>query len=150
MNQFEFQDRVDGSINDYRDGAIDGAEFREAIVDTLLEAALPVLQPITLEEVEAKRSAWARATFPGTTPLSSLRHLEREIEEIEADIVAGKDPTVEYADALSMLLDSAGQAGIGPRALIDAMHAKLLINQTRDWTQNPDGSYAHIEPQPSC
>ena len=102
-------------------------------------------QSKTIIELEKERMQWALATFPKSTAISSLRKLEREIEEIEVDIIEGyKNPT-EYADALMCLFDSAGRHGITVEEIFEAFETKLAINKTRAWIKNDDNSYSHVK-----
>ncbi|MBO0950897.1 dATP/dGTP pyrophosphohydrolase domain-containing protein [Fibrella forsythiae] len=104
---------------------------------------VPVAKSIT--ELEAERFAWSRETFTEATAISSLRKLESEIKEIEADILKGNDPTTEYADALMCLFDSAGRHGISVDQITEAFAKKLEINKGRQWRKNPDDSYSHVQ-----
>lgn len=97
----------------------------------------------TLAELEAERLAWSFETFPEATAISSLRKLEGEVAEVEADLLAGTDPTEEYADCLMCLFDSAGRAGITVEQLTIAFAAKLAKNKARSWIKNTDNTYSH-------
>jgi hypothetical protein len=99
----------------------------------------------TLIELEAERLAWSLDIFKDATPVSSLRKLEGEIKEVEADLVTGIDPTEEYADCLMCLFDSAGRAGISVEAITQAFARKLEKNKARTWVKNPDNSYSHVK-----
>jgi hypothetical protein len=96
-------------------------------------------------ELEKERFAWAIKTFPKATSVSSLRKLEKEIEEIELDISMGEKNPIEYADALMCLFDSAGRHGISVEEIFKAFETKLEINKKRIWKKNPDNSYYHIK-----
>jgi hypothetical protein len=99
----------------------------------------------TLEELENERLQWSLKTFPEATAISSLRKLEEEIKEIEADILEGKKVPEEYADALMCLFDSAGRHGISVHEIISAFAIKLIKNKNRKWVKNPDNTYSHIK-----
>lgn len=99
----------------------------------------------TLVELEAERFAWAIETFPEATDVSSLRKLEGEIKEVEADLIAGENPVEEYADCLMCLFDSAGRAGISVEQITQAFAVKLEKNKSRTWVKNPDNSYSHVK-----
>jgi hypothetical protein len=96
-------------------------------------------------ELEKERLEWSLKTFTEATPISSLRKLESEIEEIEVDIVEGVKNPYEYADALMCLFDSAGRQGIYPEEIFAAFYHKLKINKSREWVKNPDNSYSHVK-----
>ncbi len=115
------------------------------------ELALIDERPININapnitSLETERMAWSLLTFPEATPISSLRKLEAEIKEIEADIIAGIKEPVEYADALMCLFDSAGRQGIAPEEIFAAFAYKLEKNKSRAWIKNPDNSYSHVKP----
>ncbi len=75
---------------------------------------------------------WSTATF-GTTaergPLGPLKHLAKEVVEVQAD------PTdiTEFADIGLLWFDSARRAGFAYDQLIQAMWTKLAVNKTRQW-----------------
>lgn len=96
-------------------------------------------------ELENARLAWSKKVFCEATPVSSLRKCEKEIEEIEADIVNDHLNPVEYADAIMCLFDSAGRRGISAAEILDAYKAKFIINKNRTWKKNPDNSYSHVK-----
>jgi hypothetical protein len=98
-----------------------------------------------LIELEKERLEWSLKTFPEATPLGSLRKLESEILEIDANIEMGIADPVEYADALMCLLDAAGREGISLEEIIEAFELKLEKNKARKWKKNPDNSYSHIK-----
>ena len=101
--------------------------------------------PVNIVKLERKRMAWARKVFPDSTALSSLIHLEKEIREIKYDIQHGIRRPEEYADALSCLFDSAGRQGITPEEIFQAADAKFLVNLSRTWVKNSDGTYSHVK-----
>ena len=96
-------------------------------------------------ELEKQRLSWSLETLKEATPISSLRKLESEIEEIEADILEGIQRPEEYADALMCLFDSAGRHGIGIEQIFEAFEMKLEKNKNRVWKKNPDNSYSHVK-----
>jgi hypothetical protein len=56
MSVQEFTNKVDGITNDYRDGATSEREFKEAILDLMIEVATPKLQPEPTAEQLPKTS----------------------------------------------------------------------------------------------
>jgi hypothetical protein len=95
--------------------------------------------------LEQDRLAWSLKTFTDATPISSLRKLEEEIKEIEADINNGVKNPEEYADALMCLFDSAGRHGITVGEITHAFYHKLKKNKSREWVKNPDNTYSHVK-----
>ena len=109
------------------------------------EAAELYAQSTDIVNLENERFAWSIVTFPEATSISSLRKLEGEVLEIEADINAGIKEPEEYADALMCLFDSAGRHGISVEEIIIAFAKKLEKNKKRKWNKNPDDTYSHIK-----
>ncbi|MBQ4805556.1 DUF550 domain-containing protein [Aquimarina sp. MMG015] len=103
---------------------------------------------MNIVELENERLKWSLETFTEATAISSLRKLESEIEEIEADINEGKQVPEEYADALMCLFDSAGRHGIGVQEIFSAFAEKLEKNKKRVWKKNSDNSYSHVKVSP--
>lgn len=102
---------------------------------------------LNIEELERQRMEWSLVTFKDATAISSLRKLEEEIKEIEADIVDGKKRPEEYADALMCLFDSAGRHGISVQEIFQAYAIKFYTNKNRTWIKNPDNTYSHVKPK---
>lgn len=100
---------------------------------------------LELVPMEKERLAWSLQTFPDATPQSALNHLKEEIKEIEQNIADGVNDATEYADAIMLLLDSAGRRGISVVDILYAFRQKHEINKTRRWEKNPDGSYYHVK-----
>ncbi len=96
-------------------------------------------------KLEKERLKWSLETFDEATAISSLRKLESEIAEIEADINDGVKNPEEYADALMCLFDSAGRHGIEVSEIFEAFEKKLEKNKNRIWKKNPDNSYSHVK-----
>ena len=109
------------------------------------EAAELYAQSTDIIKLEKERFAWAIEIFPKATSISSLRKLEEEILEIEADINAGIKEPEEYADALMCLFDSAGRHGIPAEEIIRHFAKKFEKNKKRRWQINPDNTYSHIK-----
>lgn len=105
---------------------------------------------LDLIKLERERFAWSLETFPGATAQSALNHLKEEIKEIEKNITDGVNDAEEYADAVMLLLDSAGRRGITVVDVLSAFARKHEINKQRQWEQNPDGSYYHVKAQSHC
>lgn len=101
----------------------------------------------TIQQIEEDRRKWARQMFPTANALSSLEKLRKEIDEIEEDIKNGKRRPVEYADAIFLLFDSASLQDdpIYPDEIFAEAEKKLIINKSRKWEDNGDGTYSHIK-----
>lgn len=101
-------------------------------------------EPIDIIQLENDRFEWSKATFPNSTPLSSIKHLIKEAREIEQDILGGIKRPEEYADALMCLFDSAQRQKISVEEIFKAFKEKLVVNKNREWNINPDNSYSHV------
>jgi hypothetical protein len=98
------------------DATLNGDKYKTwCQVRLAISSAINKLETPDIIELEDERMRWAWKTFPDATAISSLRKLESEIKEIEADINAGAKNPYEYADALMCLFDSAGRQGITPK-----------------------------------
>lgn len=92
---------------------------------------------------------WQRETFPAATPVSKLKHLEHEIQElIEVLQTEAESHTTgelhEYADCFFLLFGSALARGYTFNDIMIAMQNKFDINRKREWHKpNGDGVYFH-------
>lgn len=122
---------------------------------------------IALADLVTDQSEWSQTTF-GTDiargPIGALRHLAKEVAEVEAawrdwDAVSGAgqhDPApfksnllTEFGDCLLLLLDASRRAGIKPMQLIEAAQAKMKINKTRTWPKPVDDTpVEHVRETP--
>lgn len=109
---------------------------------------------LNIVELERQRLEWSLKNFPDATYFSSLRKLKEEIKEVEKELkYLEKFPeqyslpklTMEYADCLMCLFDSAGRAGIPVEDIIESFEEKLEINKERKWVKNPDNTYSHVK-----
>lgn len=98
-----------------------------------------------LIDIENERFEWSSKVFPESTSISSLKHLIKEINEIENDINKGERRPEEYADAIFLIFDSARRQKnpITPEEIVNACEEKLKINKSRFWVKNKDNSYSH-------
>lgn len=109
---------------------------------------------ITIISLEKERMEWSFKTFPEATPRSSLLKLQDEVKEVLKEISQlEKNPdgdeglgrlSMEYADCLMCLFDSAGRAGLSIEELFESFSEKLEINKNRIWKKNSDNTYSHI------
>lgn len=88
---------------------------------------------------------WSMPTFSGATPMSSMKKLREEIDEVQIDLVyrVNENLPEEYADCLMCLLDSAARAGITVEHLKYAFQKKLEVNKKRTWVKKPNNTYDH-------
>lgn len=78
--------------------------------------------------------AWSNVTFGDGGPLGSLRHLEKEAREAQAEVGMDTCKLVEeIADCFLLTIDSARRAGLSLDLLLDACFVKLEINKNRKW-----------------
>lgn len=83
---------------------------------------------------------WARKTFPGSTDMAKLKHLQKEVVELmEAH---GDRRKEEAADCLLILMHFAEAHGF---SLLGAARDKHEINRKRRWGKpDKDGVIEHI------
>jgi hypothetical protein len=112
---------------------------------TGMAAKLGLKKKFDIVKMENARFKWALEVFPRATAISSLRKLEEEIKEIEADLHAGTPKAEEYADAMMCLFDSSGRAGISAVEVMRAYQQKFEKNKSREWVMNEDFTYSHIK-----
>ena len=108
----------------------------------------------TFEKLFEEHRQFSKDKFPDSTWESSLRGLEREIEEVEnarADyyVIDGSENKeklgIEYVDCFMYLLDSMSRVGFTIEELQRLFKKKLEINKNREWRKNKDNSYSHVD-----
>lgn len=96
-----------------------------------------------IQQLQDRIVAWQRKQFPNQTVQGQLNHLRHEVREVQ------KDPNdlTEWADVLILFLGSAGRNFFVTQDLIAAAHAKMAINEKRQWPAeaDKDGVFHHIE-----
>lgn len=124
-----------------------GLIFLRQLVAIIVNKTDKHIKNNSIIELEKERLEWSLKTFPEATPIASLRKLESEIDETEADIILGRRDPMEYADMLMCLFDSAGRqkTPIFPEEIFKCFEKKIAINKTRVWKKNPDNSYSHVK-----
>jgi len=109
----------------------------------------------TIQQLEKERLDWSFINFPDATPSSSMVKLQGEIKEVLKEIKkleklpdgdeGLEDLSMEYADCLMCLFDSAGRAGLSVDDIFESFAEKLEINKNRIWTKNADNTYSHVK-----
>lgn len=129
-----------GFIEDGIDAKGQGKVFK------FMEWLKPKTAESELEELFKEHQEFAKEAFPGSTWVSSLRGLEREIREVEEASTESKgDWVMEYVDCIMYLLDSMNRANINMDEFKQSFYRKMVINDARKWEQNKDGSYSHVK-----
>jgi len=94
-----------------------------------------------------------KKTFPTSTSISKLYHLEKEIPELIDELAkvyhnSGDNKVIEmeYADAFLLLIGSAANYGLTADHIASAIRQKIEINKKRNWG-NPDknGVVQHLK-----
>lgn len=95
----------------------------------------------TLDSALERINKWAARVIPNRTAEQCLSKLV--MEELPELLVSDKraDP-LEWADVLILALDGAQLSGVDP---IQAIHAKMGINEKREWAVNEFGVVQHVE-----
>jgi len=90
-----------------------------------------------LDRLQDEIGAWGDKTFPGSTPSSVLKHLQKEINELITD-----KNSVEAADCVMLIIHFAHKMRF---SLLDAIRYKFDINKARQWgTPDADGVVEHV------
>ena len=94
--------------------------------------------------IEAQRVLSTRNYGPGPRLQGVLKHLAKELTEVELD---PQDP-FEWADLIILAIDGAWREGISPGVLTRALVEKQAINARRRWpdwrTAGPDQPIEHV------
>jgi len=93
-----------------------------------------------MEELYNNIGLWAKSAFPDA---GSVEHLLKLRQEAVEAINSPEDIT-EYADCLIALLGASFKAGFDYSDLLKAVENKLLVNTTRNWKKESDGTYQHV------
>lgn len=84
---------------------------------------------ITSDDIDHQR-AWSDETFgPGERAKGVVKHIGKELAEIEAD----PSDIKEWVDVIILAIDGATRQGHSGTDLLDAYHAKMQENQQREW-----------------
>lgn len=95
-----------------------------------------------VEALQARITRWADKVFPDRTAQNALQKLV--MEEIPELLNGGIDDPLEYGDVLILILDVAHLRGIDA---VQAAHAKMEINEKRQWERNRHTGLMHHVPQ---
>jgi hypothetical protein len=105
-----------------------------------------------IESIVSEFHEWQLVTFPDATPISELKHLEKEITELINELaldnwIPDEDAIKkEYADCFALLFGSAFVYGLSMADIAKAMAEKLEVNKKRKWgTPDKDGGVYHIK-----
>lgn len=95
-------------------------------------------------------SFWQVKTFPKSTAISKLHHLQKEVVELLGELTKDSADGVaierEYADCLILLIGSASKLGIDSEWMLRIINEKMDINEEREWGEpNEQGIYLHIK-----
>jgi len=98
--------------------------------------------PTDMNDLQYDLRKWTEKQFTTRDMNSILRHLEKEILELEAE---PKD-IMEFADCFMLLLDAASFQDIYMSDIWRAIGEKLEINKKRKWGKpNADGFVEHVK-----
>lgn len=91
-----------------------------------------------LAQLTTRVVSWANREFPNRTAQTSL--IKLTVEEIPELLNGGLDDPLEFADVLILLIDVAYLRGID---ILEAADQKMLINENRSWTVDPETGISH-------
>lgn len=85
---------------------------------------------MNLSEHIERQIAWSQRTFgPGARMVGIIRHIDKELREIEAK----PDDIEEWIDVVILALDGAWRSGASADMIVEALQAKQLKNELRNW-----------------
>jgi hypothetical protein len=92
-----------------------------------------------------RQRAFSLATFgPGRRTEGVVDHIRKELKEIEA----APEDLSEWIDVVLLALDGAWRSGATPEQIVDALQAKQLKNERRNWpdwrTADPNRAIEHV------
>lgn len=92
-----------------------------------------------------RQRAWSTKTFGPGVRLGVIDHIEKELDEVREDVTCLE----EWVDVIILAFDGAWRAGHEPQAIIDAVKAKQLRNEAREWpdwrTMSADEAIEHVK-----
>jgi NTP pyrophosphatase (non-canonical NTP hydrolase) len=100
-----------------------------------------------MKEVFKKHVHFVNSKFPGHTEEGHYNKLKEEVKELGQTL---NDETIyskakELADVMLVCMSYADSIGLTYEQLKGFMSAKVIINNTRIWEKQPDGTYKHIK-----
>lgn len=103
-----------------------------------------VARAIDALHIERQRAFSAETFGPGARTAGVLDHISKELEEVRK----APEDISEWADIIILAIDGASRAGHESQAIIDAVHAKQVKNESRNWpdwrTADPNKAIEHI------
>jgi len=98
-----------------------------------------------IEHIQRQRN-WSTRTFgPGARTEGVIDHIKKELIEIEEK----PDDLEEWVDVILLAIDGAWRAGHTPVKIADAIRAKQLKNEQREWpnwrTAEPGKAIEHVK-----
>lgn len=126
---------------------------KKSFFDSIKEIPLRKPYRVSFEDYIMAYLHWSRDTFSESTPVSSLRHLHEEIDEVISELYKNSAQGIpicktqelleEYIDCLMCLLNSASFAGYSTKEIVTAFKLNMDKNMARKWKKNSDNTYSH-------
>lgn len=85
-------------------------------------------------------SSFAKDVFPNATNIEHLTKLKNEAQEA----IETPEDIEEYADCLIALFGACQKSKFSFEQLYDAASKKMIINRSRTWVKQKDGTYQHV------
>jgi len=143
-------------INGAGSGDLVNTDLVKAIVEEVEKSEFPEFTDAGIREIVEKMglgdpslqdqvAAWQAETFPGATTRSRIKHLEKEVGELEeAELGISRERILREAADCAILLF--GIAALVGGDLLDEARKKLEINKGRKWGEpDEDGVVEHID-----
>lgn len=93
-----------------------------------------------MEDLYNSIGLWVKSAFPEAGTVDHLLKLRHEA----MDAINSPGDITEYADCLIALLGASFKVGFDYDSLLNATNSKLLVNTTRSWKKESDGTYQHV------
>lgn len=92
-------------------------------------------------------TTWQNETFPQSTAMSKIAHLEEEVTELSAAIEHDlPEKRLEFADCFILLFGAAAADGMTYKDIYNAISEKMEINRSRNWGEpDENGVVKHIQ-----
>ena len=103
------------------------------------------ISEMSLTDIMAGVNEWQDKTFPNSTPLSCVSHLNKEVHELILEVSRRRQSGIEeeLADCAILIMGLAGRCGID---LQFAIHKKMTVNRLRKWGQSDaNGVIEHVK-----
>lgn len=95
-----------------------------------------------MDALQASIGEWAAATFPDRPTSGIVKHMRREVEELDIAVEDDGGSAYEVADVIILALNLAHRMGF---SAAEAVEAKMRVNRARKWgPADSEGVREHV------